>query len=95
MTSRESDTHVCKPIWMKLKCGGQVLEACNAAATFFEDRASHCGGGADFEGVFDAVAVLHALVALAESLADATTDSEACTDVLRIIRGAPMLKHTH
>ena len=64
-----------------------MLEACNAAATFFEERASHGGGGADFEGVFDAVAVLHALAALAESLADATTDSETCTDALRSIRG--------
>lgn len=64
-----------------------MLEACNAAATFFEDRASHDGGGADFEGVFDAVAVLHALVALAESLAAANTDSEVCTDALRSIRG--------
>lgn len=82
-------------VWLRLiaslsgRCRsvGQVLEACNAAATFFEDRAGQGGGGADFEGVFDAVAVLHALVALAESLAAATPDSEACTDALRSIAG--------
>ncbi len=71
-----------------------MLEACNAAAAYFEDRASHCGGRADFEGVFDAVAVLHAIVALAESLTDAATDSEACTNVLLTIRGAPTLDCT-